>query len=366
MNDETFLELHFSGGRFEEHEMPLEVLKDLSVLNDIILNIAVKKYMESNPERKRLPKGFRNQNWLALSHLEKGSVIVKLAVVSLACGLFSNYPLCIDAAGDEALKTLKNVETPDQFDPSVTREILSNFAALGQHLQEGEQIDFSRKGAERISYHPEMCKIFRKAAKESYKEDVDLYGTICEYDKEKRNATFLTFSGKRLTFPVTCELSRSVSDAFQKYPKTKVEIEGIQEFDANGIGKDKLTVNSLEILDPLDTSARIEEFRCLKPGWLDGSGMSFDEKNLEWIDNFLASLVYELARPPYLYPIEGENISAEWDVGALKITLEFDLKEKKAIYYSFSQSVDKDEEKEFDLNSEGTKELTELLKGIIV
>lgn len=365
MNDENFFRLHFKGARFDGHEIPLDVLRDLSVLNDIILDIAVKKYMASNPKRQRLPRGFRNQNWLTLSRVEPGSVRVCIAVASLSAGLFSNYFTCIDEARDAVLDTLRNVETPGKFDPSVTQKSLSNLATLGQHLQEGEMIDFEVNDSA-VSYDSKTCSAFRKAAQKVYEENVDLYGTICEYDKEKHCATLKTFSGKRIIFQMTPEFSSTVDKAFQGYPNTRVELEGVQELDSNGTSKDKLSVISLEILDPLDTSARLEEFRYLKPGWLDGYGASFDKKRLDWLDNFLESLVDELPRPPYLYPIEGENVSAEWDVGASKITLEFDLNNKTATYYAFDTSTDEDRENGFNLDSEGVKELVKLLKETIV
>lgn len=104
-----------------------------------------------------------------------------------------------------------------------------------------------------------------------------------------------------------------------------------------------------EILD-----TRLEEFRCLKPGWLDGHGEAFSAEGLKWLGSLLTSL--RLPRLPYLYPAEGEHVLAQWDAGAREITLEFDLKTKEVNYFIFDKDTDETKDCDFDLKNSGSIE----------
>jgi len=52
MESEEFLSPKRVGGRFERHAIPLGFLRDLSALNDIILEGARAAYFKANPDRK--------------------------------------------------------------------------------------------------------------------------------------------------------------------------------------------------------------------------------------------------------------------------------------------------------------------------
>ena len=58
MSTEPFLEPRLVGALFEGHAIPLEVLKDLAVLQDMIVEVAKWKFLQVNPDRKRSPRGF--------------------------------------------------------------------------------------------------------------------------------------------------------------------------------------------------------------------------------------------------------------------------------------------------------------------
>ena len=73
MESEEFLKPKLVGGRFEGHAIPLDFLRDLSALNDIILEGARAAYLKANLERSRLPKGFADDFTLSLSGVEQGS-----------------------------------------------------------------------------------------------------------------------------------------------------------------------------------------------------------------------------------------------------------------------------------------------------
>lgn len=351
MRNEPFLQQRFTGKRFEEHELPLDVLKGLSALNDIVLNIAMAKFREHNPARKRLPKGFKKQNSLVISRLREGSTVLDIRVCSREPSLWETLPLWMEDTKKVILNTIQNISKKLSYDECITPSILASFAEIGRPLQDDEAIHFEDKDLS-VVYTSQTCKDFHLASQRSYSETVEFYGTICEYDKQKCTGTFLTFSEKRFPFNVTEEFQAIVEQAFYGYPKTHVALQGIQNFTADGKEKNKIRVDSLEILDPLDVSARMEEFRCLQEGWLEGTGKPFDRKQLEWLENLIISLLLQSIRPPYLYPTEGENISMEWDVDKTEISVEFQLEQKTAHFFLFHKENGDVYEKTYNLTDD--------------
>lgn len=332
-----FLSSHFIGGQFEEHQMPLEVLKDLAVLKDIVLKIAANRFYQRNPDRKRLPKGFGSNIHLSLASLKEGSVIANICLVG---GFF--LPPNLEEARDVFFQTLSIAETQEtnsadqnSFDPAVTPDVLDLIANLGQHLEDGDRIVFNENQA---SYTFESQNRFRKLAKLEYRREFHTYCTVYEYDKSKHTAKMLTLSGERFGFKVPEAIRECVLTAFNGSPDVRAEVTGDCYYDANGGAKFNLKLNTFDIVDPLDTSLRIEEIRQLKAGWLgEGHGLPFADEELNWLDSFMASRICVKVRPPYLYPIEGENISAEWDTAAAEIILELDLTCRSALLRRYAR-----------------------------
>ena len=52
-----FLKPRLVGTRFEEHSIPVEVLKDWTAFEGLIVQAARWLYLEENPKRKRMPRG---------------------------------------------------------------------------------------------------------------------------------------------------------------------------------------------------------------------------------------------------------------------------------------------------------------------
>jgi len=128
-----------------------------------------------------------------------------------------------------------------------------------------------------------------------------------------------------------------------------------------------LQVPHWENLDAIRISQRLKEFRDLEPGWLEGSGKKFDADSLFWLNGFLTMEVCPFIKSPRLYPIEGENVSAEWDVGRTAIILEFYLKERKAHFFSMHKDSRAIFSADFDLKTESGKlELVTLLRERIL
>jgi hypothetical protein len=82
--------------------------------------------------------------------------------------------------------------------------------------------------------------------------------------------------------------------------------------------------DSIELLDPLDPIAQIEQLRQLPAGWLDGKGVPPSAQLLDQISTWLESHLRDEQPTPRLYPTPEGGVEAEWLIGRLDLSVEFD------------------------------------------
>ena len=124
-------------------------------------------------------------------------------------------------------------------------------------------------------------------------------------------------------------------EAFNGYrDSVKVLIQGLGKYDR----QDRLVrVQSVEhtaLLDPLDVPARLEEFRGMKSGWLDGDGVGPQRDQLDWLAASFDQHYPDDLPLPHTYPTPDGGIEMEWSIGSQSVTLEIDLVARQAAWLS--------------------------------
>ncbi len=85
MNQE-FLKPRLDGARFDEHSIPLELLKDFAALEEMLIEVAKWKFRQAHPDSKRIQRNFSKGLELHLAGVEDGSAIP--TIVLMFAGLF--------------------------------------------------------------------------------------------------------------------------------------------------------------------------------------------------------------------------------------------------------------------------------------
>ena len=77
---DTFKNLRFSGGRFDDIEgfLDFEILQELQVYMGLLVETAKELWRRANPDRKRLPAGFEEDFRLGISQVTVGSCVVTI------------------------------------------------------------------------------------------------------------------------------------------------------------------------------------------------------------------------------------------------------------------------------------------------
>ncbi|HXE55989.1 MAG TPA: hypothetical protein VN541_23385 [Tepidisphaeraceae bacterium] len=103
---------------------------------------------------------------------------------------------------------------------------------------------------------------------------------------------------------------------------------------------------------PLDVSARLNELRALPPGWLEGGGAPPPGEGLDRLAAAFQTHFPDELPSPYLYPTETGGIQAEWQIGAVDVSLEIDLRAHAAHWHTLSMQTNQADSHDLDLNAE--------------
>jgi hypothetical protein len=324
MNQE-FLRPRLVGRRFDEHTLPLDILKDFSALEEMLIEVAKRQYLAAHPDRQRTPKGFTKGLELHLTAVEEGSAIpvIALAFATLLPSADADY---FDQAKNQIIEAIAAAE--QGWQPTLPPELLRYFDRFGRGLHEDEAMEFVRGNGQTTSLTPATReRLLRASQAEGWTEEVTLKGRIPEVDQARNGFELELRDGTKLKAPLLEAHRTAVLDAAVGYRKGLiVAIKGVIQRDrADKNPKSFESVEHITLLDPLDIEIRLEELALLQDGWLDGKGRALDRASLIR----LAQAFDEGFRPdlplPYLYPTPEGGVQAEWTLGLWEVSLEIAL-----------------------------------------
>ena len=96
--------------------------------------------------------------------------------------------------------------------------------------------------------------------------------------------------------------------------------------------------------------ARLDEFRTLRDGWLEGRGRAPSRAGLDWLSNAFEHRYPDDLSPPYVYPTSEGGIQVEWTFGPWEITLEIDLDSHRGSWHALDLETDEQRTRQIDLD----------------
>ena len=66
------------GKRYDDHSIPLEFLRDVAVLEEMVVEVAKSKFLADHPNRQRSPRGFTRNIHLMLAAIDPGSATLDI------------------------------------------------------------------------------------------------------------------------------------------------------------------------------------------------------------------------------------------------------------------------------------------------
>lgn len=364
--DNVFLRPKLVGKRFAAHTVPLDLLKDFSAFEEMLLEIAKRNYFAEFPDRKRLPQGFGKNISINLAAVDKGSAILALtlsshlAATTLVPSIEETY---FNQAKDTVIETIALVGQGK--DVLLDPVLLRYFDRFGRSLRDDESIEFSLSEGKATLNHKTRKKLLEISKVKSWSEDLTLKGYVSAVDKNNQTFDLELISTYKIKSSYLEQHQNTILEAFDGYEnKALIEVKGVAILDRANSIKTFETLEQVTLLDPLDIDARLEELSLLNNGWLNGKGKALDKDEAKRFSERFYSFYDDNLPLPYLYPTAEGGLQAEWLIKAWDISLEIELTNLSAELHALN--LQSDEEKELDLNlveQDDWQTLNEMLEG---
>lgn len=357
-----FLSPRLVGQRFSKHSVPLNLLKDFSAFEEMLVEVAKRKYLADNPKRKRLPKGFGKHISVHLTAVEEGSAILALTLSTLINSLIP--PVEQDyfiQAKNSVIEVIAAAENKQEI--MLAPELLRYFDRFGRSLHANESIEFPYLGKQ-VAFNQETRKKLLEASQaKSWTEDKVLKGYVSAVDKVGKSFDIEIKHGNKIKAPFLEQYQQVILEAFHGYEnKLILEIQGIVIIDRSGEIKTIENIEQVSLLDPLDIANRLEDLVILEEGWLNGKGKALNKTKVDNLNNYFDTYYNNELPLPYLYPTAEGGVQAEWEINKWEVSLEIDLNNFAAELHAIN--FDNNEEKELLLelsNNSGWEDLNNIL-----
>lgn len=353
----------FDGSRFENHTMPLELLEDLKVLQEMTVEMAKFLYLQQN-DRQRVPKNFSQGISFELEGLEPGSTIPKVIMTFALAGMFPEGNVTYFERASEQIKEVIQIASEDgNISENAPSSVLTYFNRFGKKLREDEHIEFRPEHSEkkaRFTRNTRRKLISASSTSGEYTEEVAVKGVLCEMDKNKRTFQIQLANKKKISGSFDEALQYIFLEAFSASDgNQKVSINGTGLFSFNEKLKELKSVEELSLLDNYDLGYRLDEIAALKEGWYNGQGLSFDRNQLLRLEGHLELLAQKIESTTYIFPTPDGKLQLEWPDSEIDVELE--LNSSKAHIYGITEDP-----QEFSiLDKENWMALVTKLKAVI-
>lgn len=356
-----FVQPRFTGTRFDEHTLPVDVARDLAAYEALILDLAKHLYLKDHPERQRVPKGFSANFRLDIERIDEGSTKPLLALViagalALTGGEQDYFTQARDLVAD-------CIAAPSSALPAdFPKELLVHFNQLGRSLREDEALELPRHNMANATLTPDKRKALVLAADQVYEKEVDLLGSIAEVDWEKSTFRLRLADGGQVTVPMSDSFHSRVRE-FGGKSRHQVALTGVAAFDSWDRLQKLVSVESLDVMKNYAIATLMDEIAQLQAGWFEGAGLAPDADKLSNVSEKLIADYPDKLPLPLIAPKQDGNLLLEWKAVG-DPSLDIDLSLLQASYHAFDADGS-DVDRDFMLDAAGWKSLFEFLANSI-
>lgn len=354
------------GGRFEGGGIPLEFLGDLAPFRGLVLEVAKWRFKEDTGMR-RTPNGFTKSLSVKFTDIEAGSAtpVISVSAVQTEMRGTSWYEQYAERyavkAGASIVETIAAAERGSfpRNNGYLQSSHLSYFHRIGRGLRSDEFIRFSTPSVDEAAYFDQETRSAllniahegRPLAQTDIRNSA-IRGMVYELDQDSMTFELQPISGRRrkVSGPVSELHYQTFLDAFNRYQDgARVLVEGGSKNNRQSHPTKLESVERISILHPLDVPARLDEFRDMQDGWLDGDGIAPTQTGIDWLSDAFARNYRKDAPLPFTYAMPSGGVQFEWSLGNLEVSLEVDLSTRRAVWHWLDMDTSRDYERELDL-----------------
>ena len=357
MTGKEFLRSRLSGARFEDGEIPLDVLSDLVALREMVLEVAKWEFKEGQ-DRQRSPRGFTDTFDLRLAGIEKGSATAVISLVpnqvqSTIDGSLGRFQKYYEQARDHIVSTISDADSDPPTNGPLPDRYLTYFDKIGSSLHDEECLEISTPGHQSARLTKKLRSyLLQRLHGIKRTQEVTLHGMVPEADQKKMTFQLHQAHCPKMVCPMQEQHRNTIIRAFEGYESnTRVLVQGVGLYDQQSSLTGLESVVHISLLDHLDVPTRLDEFRDMVDGWLEGHGSAPSHAGLDWLAATFKRFYPSDAPLPHTYPTPEGGIQMEWSHGDNAIVLEIDLRHHRGNRLFFGRHTDTENEKTLNLDT---------------
>jgi len=345
-----FLKPRFTGARFDEHTLPVDVASDLAAYEELVIDLAKHLWLSEHHGRERVPKGFEQGFSLHLEGMvEDGSAKPLLSwVVAGALALNAGSNTYFEQARDLIADCISASAAGQPLPAKFPKDLLDHFNVFGRSLREGESLELPHVGGP-AQLTPERRKQLVLDAQRVYSKHVELVGRVGEIDWEKQTFRLRLEAGTAITAPLPEHFSELIRQAGGK-DRTIVSIKGVGVFDVYDHLQKLTETQHLELLPNQVLASQIEDLATLSDGWFEGKGKAPDKDQLAWATDRLVASFPESLPFPHIAPTPEGGLFMEWIHKPWRISAEVFLPSHRCELHAMNMATGKTMFKDCDLD----------------
>jgi hypothetical protein len=223
--------LRFSGPRFEEGGLEIDVLPELVAYKRIVLETAKELWRRDHPGHERLPKGFEESVAIKFFRLEKGSTAVPL-MREIGEGQLPNL---IDDELDQAAEiieaTIEAIGENRMLPEGLPKPVIPLFEELGKNLGEDECIYArARNRPNEVKYTQKVRQQLAAWLERTYEDVIDLTGEVRSTDLDPLNFTLRLDDNRKIPGKFDPSQEAVITEALREHATRRLRIRGRAEF----------------------------------------------------------------------------------------------------------------------------------------
>jgi hypothetical protein len=232
------------------------------------------------------------------------------------------------AACDRFLATLSHIQEQRQEPlPLLPDTAWPYVEKFGRGLQSDESIFMAsaRIGEVRLTRDIRRQLLRSRPGTKPLSEDVKVLAKVVDVRPRDRVMPIELNDGRVIPCTINAEQVADLGDVrVGDFGARWALIRGIGLFDRSQQLLRVEEADELELLDNTDPIVQIEQLRQLPAGWLDGKGVPPPGPLLDQISAWLENHLGGEEPTPRLYPTPEGGVEAEWLIGRLDLSIEFD------------------------------------------
>ncbi len=248
--------LRFTGARFEDHGLDIDVLPELIAYKKLLVETAKEVWRRRHPARLRLPRGFDAAITIKFFELKEGSTAVPL-FRELEPAIFQQLPF--EQIGDEideaASLVIDAIDCARQDRPPPSRlpaSIVPLFESFGQTLKDDEGIVLASAGRlTHACFDRQVRERILEWSSPTYEDRVDLTGEVRGTELDSATFSIRLDDGRKVRGPFTPEQERAILQALGDHESRRLRVRGIGEFlQADGSLRRLNSIEAISLVEP--------------------------------------------------------------------------------------------------------------------